>query len=53
MIVTSHSASCSVESGHECRRIALEHGVTVLRGGVPAVAVKRAVLERPRGLIPC
>jgi D-3-phosphoglycerate dehydrogenase / 2-oxoglutarate reductase len=47
VILTPHSASWSVESGAECRRVAVEHVVTVLRGGVPADVVNRAVLERP------
>jgi D-3-phosphoglycerate dehydrogenase len=46
VILTPHSASTSVESGMECRRMALEHVVTVLRGGVPNDVVNRAVLER-------
>ena len=43
---TPHSASWSVESSAECRRVAVEHVVTVLRGGVPAEVVNRAVLAR-------
>jgi D-3-phosphoglycerate dehydrogenase / 2-oxoglutarate reductase len=46
VILTPHSASWSVESSAECRRIAIEHVVTVLRGGVPSDVVNRAVLER-------
>jgi D-3-phosphoglycerate dehydrogenase len=46
VIITPHSASWSVESGAECRRVAVEHVVTVLRGGVPSDVVNRAVLER-------
>ena len=46
VILTPHSASWSVESSAECRRVALEHVVTVLRGGVPTDVVNRAVLER-------
>jgi D-3-phosphoglycerate dehydrogenase / 2-oxoglutarate reductase len=46
VILTPHSASWSVESSAECRRVAVEHVVTVLRGGVPADVVNRAVLER-------
>ena len=46
VILTPHSASWSVESSIECRRVALEHVVTVLRGGVPTDVVNRAVLER-------
>ncbi len=46
VILTPHSASWSVESSAECRRIAVEHVVTVLRGGVPSDVVNRAVLER-------
>lgn len=48
VILTPHSASTSVESSAECRRVAVEHVVTVLRGGVPSDVVNRAVLERPR-----
>ena len=46
VILTPHSASWSVESSLECRRVAVEHVVTVLRGGVPADVVNRAVLQR-------
>jgi D-3-phosphoglycerate dehydrogenase len=46
VILTPHSASWSVESTAECRRTAIEHVVTVLRGGVPADLVNRAVLDR-------
>jgi D-3-phosphoglycerate dehydrogenase len=46
VILTPHSASWSVESSAECRRVAVEHVVTVLRGGVPSDVVNRAVLER-------
>jgi D-3-phosphoglycerate dehydrogenase len=46
VIITPHSASWSVESSAECRRVAVEHVVTVLRGGVPTDVVNRAVLER-------
>lgn len=49
VILTPHSASWSVESGAECRRVAVEHVVTVLRGGVPSDVVNRAVLERVHG----
>jgi D-3-phosphoglycerate dehydrogenase len=45
VILTPHSASWSVESSAECRRVAVEHVVTVLRGGVPSDVVNRAVLE--------
>jgi phosphoglycerate dehydrogenase-like enzyme len=45
-ILTPHSASWSVESSAECRRVAVEHVVTVLRGGVPSDVVNRAVLDR-------
>jgi D-3-phosphoglycerate dehydrogenase len=48
VVLTPHSASSSVESNAECRRVALEHVVTVLRGGVPADVVNRAVLEQGR-----
>jgi D-3-phosphoglycerate dehydrogenase / 2-oxoglutarate reductase len=48
VILTPHSASWSVESSLECRRVAVEHVVTVLRGAVPSDVVNRAVLERPR-----
>ena len=46
VILTPHSASWSVESSLECRRVAVEHVVTVLRGGVPADVVNRAVLQQ-------
>jgi D-3-phosphoglycerate dehydrogenase len=46
VILTPHSASSSVESSAECRRVAVEHVVTVLRGGVPSDVVNRSVLER-------
>ncbi len=46
VLLTPHSASWSVESSAECRRVALEHVVTVLRGGVPSDVVNRAVLEQ-------
>jgi D-3-phosphoglycerate dehydrogenase len=46
VILTPHSASWSVESSAECRRVAVEHVVTVLRGGVPSDVVNRAVLNR-------
>jgi D-3-phosphoglycerate dehydrogenase len=46
VILTPHSASWSVESSAECRRVAIEHVVTVLRGGVPTDVVNRAVLGR-------
>jgi phosphoglycerate dehydrogenase-like enzyme len=46
VILTPHSASWSIESSAECRRVAVEHVVTVLRGGVPSDVVNRAVLER-------
>jgi D-3-phosphoglycerate dehydrogenase len=46
VILTPHSASWSEESSAECRRVAVEHVVTVLRGGVPTDVVNRAVLER-------
>jgi len=45
VILTPHSASWSIESSAECRRVALEHVVTVLRGGVPSDVVNRAVLN--------
>jgi D-3-phosphoglycerate dehydrogenase / 2-oxoglutarate reductase len=46
VILTPHSASWSVESSAECRRVAVEHVVTVLRGGVPTDVVNRAVLDK-------
>jgi len=46
VILTPHSASGSVESGIECRRMAIEHVVTVLRGGVPNDVVNRGVLAQ-------
>ncbi len=46
VILTPHSASTSVESSAECRRMAVEHVVTVLRGGVPSDVVNRAVLNQ-------
>ena len=47
VILTPHSASWSVESSAECRRVAVEHVVTVLRGGVPTDVVNRVVLQAP------
>jgi D-3-phosphoglycerate dehydrogenase len=47
VILTPHAASSSVESSAECRRVALEHVVTVLRGGIPTDVVNREVLDRP------
>jgi D-3-phosphoglycerate dehydrogenase len=46
VILTPHSASWSVESSAECRRVAIEHVVTVLRGSVPSDVVNRAVLQQ-------
>ena len=46
VLLTPHSASWSVESSAECRRVAIEHVVTVLKGGVPSDVVNRAVLDR-------
>jgi D-3-phosphoglycerate dehydrogenase len=46
VILTPHSASWSIESSAECRRVAIEHVVTVLRGGVPTDVVNRAVLDQ-------
>jgi D-3-phosphoglycerate dehydrogenase len=46
VILTPHSASWSVESSAECRRMAIEHVVTVLLGGVPSDVVNRAVLTK-------
>lgn len=46
VILTPHSASGSLESGIECRRMAIEHVVTVLRGGVPNDVVNRGVLAQ-------
>jgi D-3-phosphoglycerate dehydrogenase len=51
VILTPHSASWSVESTAECRRTAVEHVVTVLRGGIPADLVNRAVLDRGAALV--
>ncbi|HEY3060515.1 MAG TPA: C-terminal binding protein [Chloroflexota bacterium] len=51
VVLTPHSASVSAESTVECRRTAVEHVVTVLRGGVPADVVNRAVLERDVTLV--
>jgi D-3-phosphoglycerate dehydrogenase / 2-oxoglutarate reductase len=51
VILTPHSASMSVESSAECRRMALEHVVTVLRGGVPADVVNRAVLAESNRVV--
>lgn len=48
VVLTPHSASSSVESGAECRRIAVEHVLTVLRGGIPSDVVNRAVLHQVR-----
>jgi D-3-phosphoglycerate dehydrogenase len=46
VILTPHSASWSVESSAECRRVAVEHAMTVLRGETPPDVVNRAVLAR-------
>jgi D-3-phosphoglycerate dehydrogenase len=51
VILTPHSASVSVESTIDCRRAAVEHVVTVLRGGVPSDVVNRAVLDRGAALV--
>jgi D-3-phosphoglycerate dehydrogenase / 2-oxoglutarate reductase len=51
VILTPHSASWSLESTAECRRTAIEHVVTVLRGGVPADLVNREVLDRQRAAL--
>jgi D-3-phosphoglycerate dehydrogenase / 2-oxoglutarate reductase len=51
VILTPHSASASVESSAECRRMALEHVVTVLRGGVPSDVVNRAVLAESNRVV--
>ena len=48
VILTPHSASWSVESSAECRRVAVEHAVSVLRGETPADVVNRAVLGHAR-----
>jgi D-3-phosphoglycerate dehydrogenase len=45
-IVTPHLAHWSVESALECRRTAVEHVITFLKGGQPADVVNRAVLQR-------
>ncbi len=46
VILTPHSAHWSIESGFECRRTAVEHVLTFLRGQIPPDVVNRAVLER-------
>jgi len=46
VILTPHSASVSIESTVECRRTAVEHVVTVLRGDVPSDVVNRAALDQ-------
>ncbi len=51
VILTPHSASVSVESSVECRRAAMEHVITLLRGGVPSDVVNRAVLDRGTALV--
>jgi len=51
VILTPHSASVSVESTIDCRRAAVEHVVTALRGGVPTDVVNRAVLSRGGALV--
>jgi D-3-phosphoglycerate dehydrogenase len=51
VILTPHSASVSVESTIDCRRAAVEHVVTALRGGVPTDVVNRAVLTRGGALV--
>jgi len=51
VLLTPHSASISVESGLDCRRAAVEHVITTLRGGVPTDLVNRAVLQRGAALV--
>jgi len=51
VVLTPHSASVSVESSLECRRAAIEHVVTFLRGGVPSDLVNRAVLRQGGALV--
>jgi D-3-phosphoglycerate dehydrogenase len=46
VVLTPHSAHWSVESAEECRRTAVEHVITMLRGEIPPDVVNRAVLER-------
>jgi phosphoglycerate dehydrogenase-like enzyme len=45
VIRTPHQAHWSVESSIECRRTAVEHVLTFLKGGLPLDVVNRAVLE--------
>jgi D-3-phosphoglycerate dehydrogenase / 2-oxoglutarate reductase len=45
-IITPHQAHWSVESALECRRTAVEHVLTFLKGGLPQDIVNRAVLDR-------
>lgn len=46
VILTPHSAHWSRESTEECRATAVDHVLTVLRGGIPSDVVNRAVLQR-------
>jgi phosphoglycerate dehydrogenase-like enzyme len=46
VVLTPHSASWSIESSAQCRRMAVEHVVRVLRGDRPLDVVNRAVLDR-------
>jgi D-3-phosphoglycerate dehydrogenase len=46
--ITPHQAHSSVESLDECRRTAVEHALTLLRGGIPEDVVNRAALRRSR-----
>jgi D-3-phosphoglycerate dehydrogenase len=48
VIRTPHQAHWSVESSIECRRTAVEHVLTFLKGGLPLDVVNRAVLEPGR-----
>lgn len=46
VLLTPHAAHWSRESTEECRATAVDHVLTVLRGGIPSDVVNRAVLQR-------
>jgi len=46
VILTPHAAHWSRESTEECRVTAVDHVLTVLRGGTPSDIVNRTVLQR-------
>jgi D-3-phosphoglycerate dehydrogenase len=48
VLITPHTAHASVEAMDECRRTAVAHALTILRGGVAEDLVNRQVLGQPR-----